>query len=471
MNILSNALSWLRNILSKVFPESVSENYYENMDEAISDWLKLYYDKPDWAKDVHNNTLNLPAAIASEFARLIMIEFEVNISGSKRADYLQKQFKKLTKKLRVNIEECCAIGGILFKPYVSRGKVLIDCITQERFKPIQYTDDEITALACLSEITKGKYHYYRVEKQEYNDATHTHTVTSRYFISTDSSSSIKEITPKDYPGSVVSDFIINGVDRPLFAFFRIPLANKIDKESPLGVSVFASAIKKIRQSDEQWDRYLWEFEGGTLAVDADERSLKPRKGEDEDDDRSAQMKMPKAFDRLFRRLRITSPSDKLFYEVYAPMLRDASYAAGLDKIIKQIEFDVGLAYGTISDPQNVDKTAEEIKFSKHRSFAVVNNMQQDLQAALEDLIYAMDQYAGACNLAPAGEYDVQWNWGDGVLEDTEKETQIRLQEVNNGLITKEDYLMYRYGYTEEQAREKVPKKAGFDDYFSGDGAG
>ena len=96
-------------------------------------------------------------------------------------------------------------------------------------------------------------------------------------------------------------------------------------------------------------------------------------------------------------------------------------------------------------------------------------MQQDLQAVLEDYIYAMDQYASACNLAPVGSYDVQWNWGDGVLEDTDKETQIRLQEVNSDIISKVDYLMWRYGYTEKQAREKVPQTSGFTDYFSGRG--
>lgn len=469
MKVLSNALSWLRSILARVFPDSVSNDCYADMDDAIKDWLNLYYDMPSWAKEVHNHTLNLPAAISSEFARLIMIEFDVNITGSKRADFLQEQFKRLSKKLRVNLEECCAVGGILFKPYVNQGRILTDCITQERFIPIQYTDDEITSVACFSTIVKGKYHYFRIEKQEYDSAAHTHTVTSKYFVSTDPTSIGAEIAPDKYPDKVVPDYVIRDVDRPLFAFFRIPIANKIDKESPLGVSVYSSAIKKIEQADKQWDRFLWEYKGGELAVDADDRYIKPRQQDGGTEDRATRLETPKTKERLFRRLRIQTASDKPFYEVFAPTLRDGSYGAGLDKIKREIEFDVGLAYGTITDPQTVDKTAEEVKFSKHRSFAVINNMQQNLQAVLEDYIYALDQYTSACNLAPAGTYNVQWNWGDGVLEDTEKETQIRLQEVNSGIITKEDYLMYRYGYTEKQAREKVPQSTGFSDYFSGGG--
>ena len=473
MSVLSNALSWFRSILARVFPDSVSSTQYDDMDDAIKDWLDLYYDTPNWAKEVHNNTLNLPAAISSEFARLIMVAFEVNITGSERADFLQQQFKRLSKKLRVNLEECCALGGILFKPYVSQGRILTDCLTQERFIPIQYTDDEITAVACLTKVVKGKYHYFRIEKQVFDSASHTHTVTSKYYVSTDPSSIGKEITPEEYPDKIVQDYTIRNTDRPLFAFFRIPLANKIEKDSPLGVSVFSSAIKKIEQADRQWDRFLWEFEGGELAVDADERSLRPKRQqgqqEGDDKDRIVHMEMPKTRERLFRRFRVQTSSEEPFYHVFSPTLRDSSYGAGLDKILKQIEFDVGLAYGTISDPQNVDKTAEEVKSSKHRSFAVVDNMQKDLQAVLEDYIYALDQYASACSLAPAGEYDVQWNWGDGVLEDTEKETQIRLQEVNSGIVKKEEYLMWRYGLTEDKAKEKVPQSTGFSDYFSGGG--
>ena len=96
-------------------------------------------------------------------------------------------------------------------------------------------------------------------------------------------------------------------------------------------------------------------------------------------------------------------------------------------------------------------------------------MQEALQTSLENVIYCIDQYASACNLAPSGTYEVQWNWGDGILEDNEKETQVRLQEVNSGIVKKEKYLMWRYGCTEKQAREMMPQESEFTDYFAGGG--
>ena len=466
MKIRERFVRWLHMVINKVFPETASE--YESMDSAIDEWLKLYYDEPSWKDEVHRNTLNLPAGISAEFARLVMIENEINITGSKRADYIQKQMKRLTKseKLQINIEEGCALGSVLFKPYVSRGRVLIDCITPENFRPIQFTDDELTGVVCFSRITKGKYYYCRVEKQIYDPDSGTHTVTSKFYMSRDPSSIGDEISADRFPISIVGDYMIHNVERPLFAFWRVPRANTVDKESPLGMSVYAPAITKIKAADRQWDMFLWEYEGGELAVDVDERCVRPYL----DEKGNEQAIIPKGKERLFRRLRGISASEEPLYKVFAPELRDSAYGRGLDKILKQIEFSVGLSYGSISDPQNVDKTAEEIKSSKYRSFGFVSRMQDTLQIALENLIYAIDQYASACNLAPAGIYEVQWNWGDGILEDNEKETQIRLQEVNAGIVKPEKYLMWRDGCTEDQALEMMPDKSGFSDYFSGGGS-
>lgn len=107
--------------------------------------------------------------------------------------------------------------------------------------------------------------------------------------------------------------------------------------------------------------------------------------------------------------------------MFNPAIRDTSLFNGLDKLLKRIEFNCNLAYGTLSDPQAVDKTAEEIRSSKQRSYSAVCDVQRALQSALEHLIWVMDFYASLYKLAPMGEYEVSFSWGDGVLQDTDKE--------------------------------------------------
>ena len=463
-------LNWLRSIVNKLDPENATTNYqFDNMEEAMEVWLEIYADEPSWSKDCHNKTLNLGATIASEFARLIMIEFESEITGSERADYLQKQYERLLEQLRIRLEAGCAVGGIMFKPYVRNGVILPDCITQDKFVPLNYSNGIITAAVFFNQEVKGKNYYTRVEKQTYSYENKSHTIESHFFVSSSPDNIGAEINPENLDSDMWSRIdpyiVINDDDRPLFAFWSVPFANNIESDSPLGVSVYSRAVKLLNEADLQWDRYLWEFEGGELAVDAGEDVLRQRPGE-------KSLETASTRDRLFRRINIDSDSnsEKSFYEVFNPTLRDDNYSKGLNEIKRQIEFNCSLAYGTLSNPQNVDKTAEEIKASKQRSYTAVSDMQHSLEAVLEDYIYACNAMADACNLAPAGDYEISFNWGDGVLEDKDKEQAIQLNEVNSNIRKKTDYLKWRYGVDDKQAAEMLPE-SGVQSFFDDEGGG
>ena len=84
-------------------------------------------------------------------------------------------------------------------------------------------------------------------------------------------------------------------------------------------------------------------------------------------------------------------------------------------------------------------------------------MQDNLQTALEDLLYAMNVLATLYNLSPNGDYEVTFDWGDNVLTDTEREQTLQMQEVNAGLRSKLRYIMFRYGMTEKQAQEELDR--------------
>ena len=142
-------------------------------------------------------------------------------------------------------------------------------------------------------------------------------------------------------------------------------------------------------------------------------------------------------------------------DTYSPDIREQSYLNGLNSQLRSIEFSCNLAYGTLSDPQSVDKTAEEIKASKQRSYAFVSDAQMALQTALEDLIDAMDFYTTMYKLAPAGSYQVSYKWDDSIVMDAEKERQQDLQEVRDGIMQKWEFRAKWYGETEEQAKAAI----------------
>ncbi len=442
-----NIKSLLISLANRIFPDISPVRRNEKLEEKSVLWQRLYRNIPP--KDYTGKTLNLSAAICSEFARLITIENEINVTGSPRADFINSQLQHFLGHLRIQVEYACASGGMIFKPYVNGKQIHTACLTQENFVPIAWEQKHLTGCLFWDYYVEGRFFYTMVEKQLYQNGTHT--IECKAYVSPNENVLGTEIPLdrvtkwKDIPPLTV----ISGVDKPLFGYFRLPLGNQIDPTSPLGVPVYNRAVEGIRDADNQWTYLMWEFEGGQLAIDAPENVLRKKQG--------STYILPQHAERLFRRLDLEGGNDNNIYNIFSPALRDESLINGLDAIKREIEFECSLAYGTLSNPQNVDKTAEEIRASKQRSYTTVCDMQAALETALTDYIYAMDKLSTAFELAPKGDYETQFNWGDGILEDIQHEQTIRLQEVNSGIISKEDYLMWRYGLTEEQAKEKIPK--------------
>jgi len=101
----------------------------DKMSTAIELWARMYEDGGPWCNaktGIHS--LRLPASIASEFARLVTVEMEADISGSARAEYLQQHLSSFLFGIRRYIEPGCALGGAVFKPYVSGGGIRIDTV-------------------------------------------------------------------------------------------------------------------------------------------------------------------------------------------------------------------------------------------------------------------------------------------------------------------------------------------------------
>lgn len=457
--MFNKILGWIRSVVNKMFNVNIGTKFNETI--AISDkmiiaielWEKMYKDEAPWLNE-DIVSCGLPASISRELATSTVLEYQSEITGSTRADYLNEIYKKLKKKLRKNTEYGCALGNLVFKPYVANGQLLIDVIKGTSFFPVEYdSNDECTAGIFVSRKVEGKFYFTRLEYHDLDTGKRTYTIKNKAFMS-----STEETLGKEIPLKAVSEWsdiqeivTINNIDKPLFGYFRIPFANTIDPDSPTGVSVYSRAKDLIREADKQFARLLWEFEGSELAIDADPTALQTSKT------MSNKLELPELKKRLFRASG-SSKDGKPFYEVFSPEIRETDLYKGFNDILKRIEFTCGLAYGTISDPALIEKTATEIISAKQRSYATVSDIQQALQDALDDTIYAMDVLVTLYHLAPIGKYETSHDWDDSILVDAEKEQSIMMQEATQGFIRKEFYLMKRYGVTEEQAKKMLPEQ-------------
>lgn len=410
----------------------------DKMRTEIQKWNNVYKGKPNWLSDTVKS-MGLGASIASELARLTTLEMKSEIVGQEELNKIYQ--KEVINKLREHIEYAAALGGIVLKPYInSRDELKVEFISALDFIPL---DEDLLSGMFIDRRQVDNRTLIRLE-------THTLDVNGLYTIENRAYESYDAVSGFEVPLDVIPEWAhlekvvtLENIEKPLFAYYRIPNANIIDPKSPLGVSVFSKAMYLMEEADKQYSRILWEYEGSELAVHIDVNML------DEN------QQLAHGHNRLY--VRMDSGEDG-FYEVYSPDIRDESLYNGLNRLLQRIEFNCGLAYGTLSDVQIVDKTATEIKSSKQRSFSTVRDMQKSLEKTLIDLVDILIVYDHLYNLGlgTTEEPEISFEFDDSIVVDSETEQTILLQEVSAGIISKEEYLKRRYGITEEQAKEMMP---------------
>ena len=211
------------------------------------------------------------------------------------------------------------------------------------------------------------------------------------------------------------------------------------------------ATEQIQAADEQYGRVVWEYEATEAAIDADETLF--------DVDRNGRPKLPEGKERLFRTYAMRRNAEKQLLTPYAPEIRDTSQFNGLNEHLFKIEWLCGLAYGTLSHAQEIQKTATEIKASKQRSYHTVSLMQDAWNEGLQALVMAIQEIAILYNMAPGGNVETSITFGDGILEDTDVEYQRRWSMVLSNKLRPELFLAWYFGCSEEEALEMMPEAA------------
>ena len=162
LNFFSQIKEALVRILKK---ENISEVSGE-MQTASETWHDIYMNNSVWlhSSDRDIISLRLASAISREFSRLVLSESV--IEADENSPYYQIVSDFMTK-LDDKFEVALAFGGLMFKPYISKGKIFIDMIQADRFLPVSYFGNSITSAVFVSKKTIGKVYYTLLEYHEY----------------------------------------------------------------------------------------------------------------------------------------------------------------------------------------------------------------------------------------------------------------------------------------------------------------
>ena len=424
----------LKNIIGKDVALS------QTMIDAINKWKKMLVGNADWCSDIVES-LKLEEGICREFADSVLVEMEAKILNNDKMDkVLQKSLSDMSKKLQTGL----ALGAMVLRPL---GSDTAEYVAADKFIVISFADDGTpNDIAFLVVKCVGENDYYtRVERHYFTNGNLT--IENKCYHSQSQSDigqicGLEEVVewanilpgPVIYPGMVQMDF----------GYYQNPIENKVDG-SACGVSIYESAENLIRKADIQGARLDWEYDSGERAIHIDERALKKSGGK---------TYLPRLKKRLYKGLNLDDGKDKELYKEYSPEMRDEAFRRGLEEYKREIEFNVGLAYGDLSDAQEVDKTATEVLASKTRKYNRVTAIQGKLEECLNGFVNALAFYNGS--YMSGVEFTCEFN--DSILADEESERQQDRQDVSMGVMSLLEYRMKWYNEDEETAKAKLPEQ-------------
>lgn len=410
------------------------------MIDAINDWKNMLSGKADWCES-YVESLRLEEGICREFADAALVEMEMQILNNEQLD---KTLKKAAVDLNKKMQNGLALGSLVLRPL---GQDKFEYITADKMIPISFDDDgKPNDIAFLSVKRVGENNYYfRLERHYFTNGNLT--IENNCYHSQSRSDIGQRCELENVPewaNIQPGPIIYPGMTQMDFGYYQNPVENKID-ESGCGVSIYESAIGLIRKADRQAARLDWEYESGERAIHVDERALKHSKGK---------TYLPKLSNRLYRGLNLDDGKDKELFKEYSPQMRDEAYKRGLEECKREIEFNVGLAYGDLSDVQNVEKTATEVLSSKTRKYNRVTAIQNNLEKCLQDFVQALAFYNG-CYMSGI---EFACKFKDSILTNEESERQQDRQDVSMGAMSLLEYRMKWYNEDEETARAKLPEQ-------------
>jgi len=414
----------------------------DKMIDAINEWKQMMNGQADWIAD-SIVSLGIEEGICREFADCALVEMETSLSNER----LDRIYQKNISNLNENIQEGLALGSFVLKPL---GEAAAEFVSADKIIPISFGDDgKPNDIAFLTVKKVGDVDYFtRFERHYFINGNLTienkcfHSQTSRDIGLPCSLEAVEEWANID-PGPVTYP----GMNRMDFGYYRNPIKNRIDG-SACGVSVYESAVDLIRKADIQGARLDWEYESGERAIHVDNKALKQDKS-------TGRFSMEKLKKRLYRGLNLEAGKDQELLKEYSPEMRDEAFKRGLEEYKREIEFSVGLAYGDLSDVQEVAKTATEIKTSKNRKYNRVTAIQNNLCDCLEDFAAGLAFYNSMLNSG----YEFSCKFNDSILTDEETERQQDRADVSMGAMQLWEYRKKWYGETEEQAKVAVQNPA------------
>lgn len=420
------------------------------MESAIARWGRTYRGFPDWLhEDEDFRTINFAKALCEETARLTTLGIGVQIDGENaRAKWLQEQIEGIYYRLREWVEYGCAFGTIIIKP---NGES-VDLVTPADFIIADEVDGKIKGVVFINRAVSSnqKKFYTRLEYHRYNDDG-KYVITNKCYVGKQKDDMDDAIDIKETPWKALSEEETIENTEPLYGVLRMPKANNIDFDSSLGMSIFSEAMAELRDLDIAYTLYNLEIEDSkrTVLLDSDRLVAggKLKETNTNFEAQKAQLKLPRFVKNVY------GNGDGQFYQEINPTINTEGRLVGVNALLSQIGYKVGFANGyfVFNESQGI-QTATGVEANEQRTIQFIKDVRDKLEDALTGLIEALNSFADLYDLAPVGEYEVNYNFGD-ITYNYQEDKMTWWGYVMQGKVSFWRYLVKFENMSEDEAKE------------------
>lgn len=422
----------------------------EQMDAWITECVNIYQGNPCWLNEEdYIDTINMAKTVCSEIARLVMLATKIELEGSARAEWLQKQIDGIYDQLRHWVEYGCAYGTVILKP----NGTAIDLYTRDQFEITHVTNGKIDGVIFHNQEKQGKKWYNRLEYHRFDKDVYL--ISNKCFVGDTPNDTKQQIDISLTPWAYLSEEVgVINVAEPLFGVLRMPAANNISLNSPYGLPVFSEAIQELRDLDIAYSRNAKEILDSKRIVMADDSLLigsgyKVAASPVAAQHAAAKIGLPD----MVKMVHGSGQED--YYQEINPMLNTDVRITGINALLGQIGFKCGFSNGHfVFNEKTGMVTATEVESNDRRTIQLIKDVRDKMESCLDGLIYAMSVFADLYGFAPAGTYEVVYDFGD--ITYNRDEDRVRWWGyVQAGKVPAWKFFVKFEGMTEEDAKAMV----------------
>ena len=428
------------------------------------------------------NTMNAGKMACAQMARYVWNErCSITVSSTDDdEDPLNEYMQEVLKENRFGtafgdlLEKCFALGGAALKEWVEipkdengndigEGRIRIGYTMASQFVPTAWDNSKVKAGIFISREARDGYYYTVVEWHRLDGSVYR--VTNDLYRMPIKGTEPQNILGWWYPLNEIypllsPDTTIYDVQNAFFQYIRPFGANFADDNSPLGMSIYASALSTLHGLDIMFDSLQREFVLGKKRIIAPARAMKVSAGVNG----GRPDRYFDADDEVWEALATDNPEDLKVYDNSVD-LRVEPHIAGINGDLSILCAQIGFDPGTLSfDASKGLKTATEVISENSKTFSTVKAHENIIRDSLVQMVHAILELAVHYGLTwkgqsieslIAGGYEVSVKFDDSIIEDKNAEINQGTMLVGAGLMSKKKFMMDTLGYTEEVAEKEL----------------